>query len=556
MQEAVPIVFLGGEAGTVQGGMKNNNRRKNSKAPEKDLNFKDVAEEVLSEEEGKISEGTVFSNGKEEPKRLDETDDEKEKTLTFDSYLGTFTYISHTKESAQSTVEYTAGELDVEIDGDEKLKVVVREEGSEKKNKGEKTAKNLDGTFLGEKDKVDGVAEKEGNTSQVSEEGDVSKIVESLSTGEVPEIKNDLSQPTEIKTKNPDHIKKAPKTTKVPDRVIPENLSVENNQSKKSETVLKKNINKGSVPSNISAQLSVKTQKNIEKKITQPSTELDKKPALTDSNTPLEELIFQEKLNTSEKKAKQSDVPKKIKPNTKAIVSENGLNASLNKNVRGVSTHKGVFVPIKEDSKDYSVAKKLEISPSILLAKHKKNVVENKVSKKNQAPQTLFTNILNKEALTQDNSIESLPKFPMESFPKTLESNVVRQTTSRIFGMLNRGEQQMDFQLDPPALGKLNLRVVSKGQNLYTVIQTESDAAKQILNKNHEMLRASLEQSGFSLEKFSVNVGGGNQQTFNRNLGTKAKKQKRKTGVSDKDVRLTKKVENRRLSVGSLDLSI
>ncbi len=143
---------------------------------------------------------------------------------------------------------------------------------------------------------------------------------------------------------------------------------------------------------------------------------------------------------------------------------------------------------------------------------------------------------------------------------RNLEKHVAKQTANRVFSMLKSRDQQVDFQLDPPALGKVHLRIVSKGNSLLTTLQTETDAARQVLSKSEHTLRASLETAGFNLEKFSVNVGSENHGAFQERQGSRAHRHgadnRKYSHLDSLDAVVKPSVIQRSFETGRLDISI
>lgn len=73
----------------------------------------------------------------------------------------------------------------------------------------------------------------------------------------------------------------------------------------------------------------------------------------------------------------------------------------------------------------------------------------------------------------------------------------------------------MTMRLDPPHLGTVHMSVISTGGAVTAVLQTSSEAAKQILDANVASLREALANSGINIDSINVSVGGGPDQGWN-----------------------------------------
>ena len=92
------------------------------------------------------------------------------------------------------------------------------------------------------------------------------------------------------------------------------------------------------------------------------------------------------------------------------------------------------------------------------------------------------------------------------------QSAVIEQITGRISIGLKQGETKLTLQLYPPELGKLNIDLSMKNNQLHAVIIAESGQAKQLLEHNIEQLRTCLESNNIDVEKISVLAGQDNRQ--------------------------------------------
>lgn len=95
---------------------------------------------------------------------------------------------------------------------------------------------------------------------------------------------------------------------------------------------------------------------------------------------------------------------------------------------------------------------------------------------------------------------------------------IVEELANKINSGLKYGEQKLSMQLYPPSLGKLNIELSMKDNQLRAVIVAESQQVKQLLEGNIDQLRTCLQNQNIQVEKCSVLVGyeGGQQQQFDQ----------------------------------------
>jgi len=86
-------------------------------------------------------------------------------------------------------------------------------------------------------------------------------------------------------------------------------------------------------------------------------------------------------------------------------------------------------------------------------------------------------------------------------------SYLLEQITEKVHLAAGRGRSRVTMQLYPPSLGKLEINLTIKDNNLQAVIVAESAQVKNVLDSNLDQLRASLESQNIEVEKFSVTVG-------------------------------------------------
>ena len=90
---------------------------------------------------------------------------------------------------------------------------------------------------------------------------------------------------------------------------------------------------------------------------------------------------------------------------------------------------------------------------------------------------------------------------------------VLRQVESGIYRNLSEGTKQLTLRLDPPELGKLNLQITVRGQEVNVVLKAENADAGRMLQENMHQLRQTLEDQGLKVNKLEVQtqLSDGNQ---------------------------------------------
>jgi len=83
-------------------------------------------------------------------------------------------------------------------------------------------------------------------------------------------------------------------------------------------------------------------------------------------------------------------------------------------------------------------------------------------------------------------------------------SFMIEQISGRIYSGIRNGETRINIQLNPPSLGKLDIGLSMKNNQLHAVIVADSGLAKQILNENIDQLRHCFESHNIDVAKISV----------------------------------------------------
>lgn len=81
---------------------------------------------------------------------------------------------------------------------------------------------------------------------------------------------------------------------------------------------------------------------------------------------------------------------------------------------------------------------------------------------------------------------------------------MLRQVESGIYKTLNEGAKQLTLRLDPPELGKLNLQITVRGQEVSVALKAENADAGRMLQENLHQLRQTLEDQGLKVGKMEV----------------------------------------------------
>ncbi len=84
------------------------------------------------------------------------------------------------------------------------------------------------------------------------------------------------------------------------------------------------------------------------------------------------------------------------------------------------------------------------------------------------------------------------------------------QRVARSFSRLGPEGGQVTLKLHPPELGVLNVSIRIDGQTMSARLQTETSAARDVILENLPVLKDRLSEQGIEVEKFQVDVSGGN----------------------------------------------
>ncbi len=82
----------------------------------------------------------------------------------------------------------------------------------------------------------------------------------------------------------------------------------------------------------------------------------------------------------------------------------------------------------------------------------------------------------------------------------------------------SNGQSNIILKLDPPSLGKIDMRIVTQGNAVRAVMLVESREVKMAVESNLESLKSSLNNAGLKVDQISVNLQGEGFNFRNENL--------------------------------------
>ncbi|MBW1697447.1 MAG: flagellar hook-length control protein FliK [Deltaproteobacteria bacterium] len=90
---------------------------------------------------------------------------------------------------------------------------------------------------------------------------------------------------------------------------------------------------------------------------------------------------------------------------------------------------------------------------------------------------------------------------------RTLPGYVLNQVGRQIMRSVQNGNQQVQLQLKPPHLGRLNLHIEGGGDGIRVSIVTEHQGTQDLLLSNAGELKSVLMEQGIKLEKIDIQLG-------------------------------------------------
>lgn len=89
-----------------------------------------------------------------------------------------------------------------------------------------------------------------------------------------------------------------------------------------------------------------------------------------------------------------------------------------------------------------------------------------------------------------------------------LRDRITNGVENSIKFLVSSGESKITMQLQPPELGRVQVELVIKDNQVSAKINTENTAVKEVIMTNLDQLKSNLENAGTQINKFDVEVGG------------------------------------------------
>ncbi|NLW01863.1 MAG: flagellar hook-length control protein FliK [Clostridiaceae bacterium] len=105
---------------------------------------------------------------------------------------------------------------------------------------------------------------------------------------------------------------------------------------------------------------------------------------------------------------------------------------------------------------------------------------------------------------------------------RQISQTVTSQVTMKIRLMAGEDKQELEMQLKPDSLGRLNLKIIHERGQVLARITAENEQVRSILENNMQLLKDALERNGYSVQSLEVSVGNqdnGSRQTRRREQG-------------------------------------
>ncbi len=112
------------------------------------------------------------------------------------------------------------------------------------------------------------------------------------------------------------------------------------------------------------------------------------------------------------------------------------------------------------------------------------------------------------QSLTQAKFQELLPKSNIQEQYEALKSQILNSVENSIKFMIADGENKVSIKLYPPELGKIQVELVIKDNQVNARINTENIAVKEVILTNLDQLKSNIESAGILVNQFDVEVGG------------------------------------------------
>ena len=138
----------------------------------------------------------------------------------------------------------------------------------------------------------------------------------------------------------------------------------------------------------------------------------------------------------------------------------------------------------------------------------KTDILENNHSKDPQNNNKGNNNHLNNPfTLNNVQVVKGETAAPADAKGSVNYSSVLNQVSEKISYTLGKGESRVTIQLNPPALGQVNVNLSMKNNQLQAIIVADSVQVKNILEQNINQLKIALEGNNIEIDKLSVFVG-------------------------------------------------
>jgi len=139
----------------------------------------------------------------------------------------------------------------------------------------------------------------------------------------------------------------------------------------------------------------------------------------------------------------------------------------------------------------------------------KTDILENNDSKNsgNKRNNNNHNNLNNSFSLNNVQVIKGETAAPADAKGSVNYSSVLNQVSEKINYTLGKGESRVTIQLNPPALGQVNVNLAMKNNQLQAIIVADSLHVKNILESNINQLKIALEGNNIEIDKVSVFVG-------------------------------------------------
>ncbi len=89
-----------------------------------------------------------------------------------------------------------------------------------------------------------------------------------------------------------------------------------------------------------------------------------------------------------------------------------------------------------------------------------------------------------------------------------ISDKILNKVSNVINHLATKGGETITIRLQPPELGKIQIELVMKDNTINAKINTENIAVKEVIMTNLDQIKASIENSGFNINKLDVEIGG------------------------------------------------